>query len=143
MVLIETEHALDSASRNVHILTTEVLLRAVVRNHSKSKNLHDWKALSTILLPPLLTAAVVIEGELAAAELLNKLISNIPERGLESTTYELDSESTSRSDKEKNTKDTKDKVTGKPATVRNTTDKIAANFDNILTFLQTVAVKGP
>ena len=73
-------------------------------------------------------------------ELLNTFSAKITERRLESSTKELEGNSASISDKY-NTKDANNKTTEKSVMACNAMEKIAADCDDILSFLQAVAVK--
>ena len=86
MVSIGAERA--GAGENIHLLTTEFLLRAAASDLSKSKKLRYWAALNAILLPPFLAEAVVLKGETEAAEILKSFAAKILELGLGSSSAE-------------------------------------------------------
>ena len=141
-VTIDAERAFAGNGEKIRLTTIKVLICAAVGDLSKSKNLRDWVAMEKLPPPPLLTKAVVLEGETAAGELLNKFTANITESGSESTTKKPEGDSKSKSDGE-NTKYVNEKTMYKSAMARGVTDEIAADCDNIIAFLQAVAVKAP
>ena len=80
VVSIESNRAFTSAGENIRLPVMEVLLCSAVGNLARSKNLRYWESLKTSLFPPLLTEAVVLEGETPEAELLKIFADNISER---------------------------------------------------------------
>ena len=97
--------------------TTEFLICTSVRDLSNSKNHRDWAELNAVLLQPLLTMSVVLDGEKSVGELLKTLTTNISERGYESAADESESDITRGTGEENNNKDTKEKAKKKPAMV--------------------------
>ena len=76
MVSINDNCAFSRSSENI-LLVTEVLLHAAVVNFAQLKNLWWWSSLNAILLPPLLTKAVVLDGHrLATDQYIGACIGN-------------------------------------------------------------------
>ena len=67
MVSIGAERAGAGTRENIHLPTTEVLLRAAIGDLYKYRKLRDWAALNAVLLSLLLAKAIVLEGETEAA----------------------------------------------------------------------------
>ena len=63
MVRIDAEHTFAGAGNNIRIPTTELIIFAAVGDLSKLKNLCNWAALKTVILPALLTNMVVLDEE--------------------------------------------------------------------------------
>ena len=96
VVTINDDCNFTGAGDKIHLTTTKVLLRAAVGDLSKSNKLCNCAVLNSLLLLPFLTKAVVLEGETAAGELLKTFADKILEHGSESTTKELEDDSTSK-----------------------------------------------
>ena len=88
VVSINSKHAFVSSGKNIGLSILEVLLCAAVGDLALSKNMCDWGFLNTVLLPPFLAKAVVLDGQASAAELLDIFGIKILERRSESTTNE-------------------------------------------------------
>ena len=141
MVLIDIECAFAGNGEKIRLRTTEVLLRAAAGELAKSKKLRDWTPRNEVLLPPLLTDITRTVVETTTEALLEIFSKRITEQEVENAADESDADKESRSDKD-NEKSGKTRST-KDAAARDATDEIVANYNNILAFLQAVALKAP
>ena len=133
MVSINIERAFTGNGKKICLLTTDVLLRAAAGELAKSKNLQDWTARNAVLLPPFLKEI--------AETLLKILAKRISENEAENSAEESNTDKESWSDKD-NDKSAKTRST-KDAMARDATDRITADCDGILAFIQAVALKAP
>ena len=60
VVTINAERSFAGAGNKIFIPNIRFLLHTVVGDLSKSKKLRNWAALDAVLLPPLITKAVVL-----------------------------------------------------------------------------------
>ena len=58
---------------------TEVLLRAAAGNLARSKNQWEWTPRNTVLLPPFLMKAKILDGQTTAEELLKIVACSVTE----------------------------------------------------------------
>ena len=72
---IEISFAADGYK--MRLLIAEVLLRVANGNLARSKNQRDWTLRNAVFLPPFLTEAVILHGELDAGELLKLFARSI------------------------------------------------------------------
>ena len=77
MVSIGAERAGAGTRENIHLPTTEVLLRAAIGDLYKSRKLRDWAALNAVFLPPLLAKDLIFEGEAATRKSSRYLLSSL------------------------------------------------------------------
>ena len=102
VVSINDKRAFDRADEKICLPVTEVILNSAVDNLLRSKNLRDWASLNAVVLPPLLTKAIALDGKTSVTELLKIFTAKISERGLEAATKILESNG---KDKDKSIKD--------------------------------------
>ena len=140
MVSVDVKRNFSGDSKKICLQTTEVLLRAASGDLAKSKKLRDWKSRNAVLLLPFLTEAVVADRETAAEALLKTNSEKIQENGAKNTPEETDKDedSGSKTDKGKEKSNTR---SAKYATAHDATVGIAADCNNVLMFLQAVALK--
>ena len=81
VVTIDDECNFAGTSDNIRLPTTEVLLCAAVGNLYKLEKLRNWEDMNTVLLPSLLTKAVVLEVETVEGEILKTFYNKIVEHG--------------------------------------------------------------
>ena len=141
VVSINMDCAFAGNGENIRLPTTEFLLRAAAGKPVKSKNLRDWTFSNAVLLPPFLTDIALPDVETASEALLKISAERINYQEGDNAAEDSDAEEESRSDKDNN-KSAKTRST-KDAAARDAMDGIAADFDNILSFLQAVALKAP
>ena len=102
----------------------------------------DWASLNAFLLLIFLTEAVVLDVETSAAELLKIFDAKIKQCGSEAADETSDRKYRNKDESGEDEEKTNNKK------YRNTaespeTDSIASNGDDVLDFLQSVAVKAP
>ena len=148
VILFNIETAFATDRKKIHLLITEVFLCTAAGNLARSKKKRDWYPRNANLLPPLLTEAAILHGESDAGELLNIFSCSITE-------WASDADSLSKAD-ESNDYDSiamieaaeaKKPVKAKQAFAKTvvvvTLDTIVDNCDDVMAFLQVVAVKFP
>ena len=64
---------------NIHLKIAEVLLRTAAGNLAKSKKQREWNLLNTVLLPPFLTEAAILNRETSMEDLLKTFVRTITE----------------------------------------------------------------
>ena len=79
VISIEVERTLSGNGKNIHLPTTEVLLRALTGNLEKSRKLHDQTFRNAVLLQTFLKEMVFTNGETAIEALLEILAKRIHE----------------------------------------------------------------
>ena len=102
VVSINDKRVFDRAYEKICLPVTEVILNSAVDNLLRSKNLWDWASLNAVVLPPLPTKAIALDGKTSVTELLKIFTAKISERGLEAATKILESNG---KDKDKSIKD--------------------------------------
>ena len=141
VVLIDIERAFAGYGEKIRLPKTEVLLRAAAGKLVKLKKLRDWTARNDVLLPPFLTEIILTIGENTVKALLKIFSERITEKEAENSVKESDMDKEIRFDKD-NKRSAKTRLM-KYATARDATDGITADCNNILAFLQAVALKAP
>ena len=145
VIYLKIEIAFAVNGDNIRIPIAEVLLCAAASNLTRSKKQRDWTPRNTILLPPFLKEAAILQRDSDTDELLKIFARSIMEwaKGEENT----------READDKNDKDSvitikaEDDKTAKPGKANQATAEtlttIAYNYDDVLDFLQDIAVKSP
>ena len=140
---IEIDFAVDDDK--IRLLIAEVLLCAAAGNLAHLNKQRDWTPRNAVLLPPFLTKAVILHRESDAGELLKIYARSIME-------WVKEGENTSEADNDKNedsviTIEAEDKNLAKPGKKNQSTSEtlttITDNCNDVLAFLQAVAVKSP
>ena len=103
------------------------------RQSLKVQNLHDWVAPNATPLQPLITEAVIIEGQTEAADLINMFAAKILEQVLEYVVDDPRIKEENESDKEEDT-DPNRKAMVKYMTELKATKTIVDYCDNIIDF---------
>ena len=98
--------------------------------------------MKSVLFPPFLTKIVLTDGETAAEALLKIFSKRINKKEAENATEESDTDEDIRSDKDNNKERVKT-ISTKDATMCDATEVILAGCNNILAFIQAVALKAP
>ena len=149
MIYLNIEIAFAADGGNICLPIAEVLLRAAAGDLARSKNHRDWTPRNAVLLPPFLTEAAILHGDLDAGDLLNIFSCSITELAKEEDiTSEVDEANENDSVVTIEAKDAKAKP-GKTKQVAAVTaaakmlTTIADDCDDVLAFLQAVAVKYP
>ena len=139
VVSIDAERAFTISGDKIRLPAMEVLLCAVIGDLAHPKKLRDWASLNAILLPSFHTEAVILDGKISAMVLLKTFATEIadhgPEAAIRSLKREDEDEDESGEDKEKTKKE------DRKSSVRNNTDTIETDCDNVMAFLQAVAAK--
>ena len=129
----------------IRLPIAEFLLRNAAGDLDRWKKQRDWTPQNAILLPPFLTEAAILHGESDAGKLLKIFARSITE-------WAKEGENASRVDDDNDedsvvTIEAEDKKTEKPGKSKQATaetwNTIVDDCDEILTFLQAVAVKSP
>ena len=81
MVLIDIKRTFPGNSEKICLPTMEVLFCAAVSDLAKSKKLQDWISRNAVLFSPLLTEAVITNGEIASEALLKPFMEKIKNMG--------------------------------------------------------------
>ena len=142
---IDIDFAADG--NKIRLPIAEVLLRTAAGNLARSKKQRYWTPHNAVLLPPFLTEAAILHGESDAGKLLNIFARSITE-------WVSDADFSSEADE---ANDDNSVVTieaaeakAKPGKMKQASTKTAAvgtlaiivdNCDDVLAFLQAVAVK--
>ena len=79
VISLKIEIAFAADGDKISLPIAEVLLRAAAGNLARSKNQRDWNPCNTVLLPPFLTEAAILHGELDAGKLLKIFARSITE----------------------------------------------------------------
>ena len=79
VISFNIEIAFVTDGENIHLLIAEVLLRAAAGNLARSKKQRNWNSRNTVLLPPFLTEAAILQGELDVGKLLKIFARSITE----------------------------------------------------------------
>ena len=66
VLYIDAKRGFAVSGDKIRLPITEVLLCAIVGDLALSNKLRDWTSLNAILLPPFLTEAVILDGEISA-----------------------------------------------------------------------------
>ena len=129
----------------IRIPISEVLLCDAAADLARSKNQRYCTPRNAVLFPPSPTKAAILHEELDAGELLKNIDRSITEWAKEGeTTSGEDDDNDEDSEVSVETKDEKTTETGKAKlATAETLVIIADNYDNVLAFLQTVAVNSP
>ena len=129
----------------IRLPIAEVLLRAAAGDLARSKKQWDWTPRNTVLLLSLLTEAPIIHEELDAGELQKIFARSITEWAKEG-----ENASGKKDDTEKDSEDsveTEDEMTSNTGKVMlataNTLVPFTDDCNDVLAFLQAVAVKSP
>ena len=77
VVSIDARRAFTSAEKKIRLLFMEAFIHAAVGDLVQLKKLRDWASLNAILLPPLLTKAVVLDGETLKVDLIKFFASMV------------------------------------------------------------------
>ena len=142
MVLIGVERDFTGDGKKIRLLTAEVLLCTAVGDLAKSKNLQDWASMNSVLLPSFLTGAFVTDRETVVESLLKIFTDNINNHEADNKPEDIDKDKYigSGEDKEKDYVNTR---STKGVTARDATNGIADNYNDIIAFIQAVALKAP
>ena len=140
----KTEIAFSVDCDKICLLIVEVFLCAVAADLLRSKKQRIWTPCNTVLLPPFLMEATILHGKLDAGELLKIFARSIME-------WANEEENTSEADEANNDdivvtiedEDAKAKPGKAMQAATKTLTTITEDCDNILAFLQAVAVKYP
>ena len=151
---------------NICLPIAEALLRAAAGNLTRSKKQRDWTSRKTVLLTPFLTEAAIHQGDSDAGKLLKIFALFITEWALDAApSSEVDEASdddsvvpveaadakkpgkTKQASAETASAETKKPGKSKQASVETAATKtlapIADNYNDVVAFLQAVAVKYP
>ena len=145
VISLKIDIAFSADGDKIRIPIAEFLLRAATGNLAHLKKQRDWTPRNAVLLPPFITEAAILHGELEAGELLKIFSRSITEWAKKGET--------SRGEDDDNGKDSiitinaEDEKTAKPGKAKNSTANmlatIADDCGDVLAFLQAVAVKSP
>ena len=80
IVSIDINIAFAMDGNMILLLIAEIFLSAAAVNLARSKKQRDKSLRSTVPLPPFLTEAKILEGEMTAEEILNIFARSITER---------------------------------------------------------------
>ena len=142
MVLIGVERAFPGDGKKIRLLTAEVLLCTAVGDLAKSKNLQDWASMNSVLLPSFLTGAFVTDRETVVESLLKIFTDNINNHEADNKPEDIDKDKYIGSGEDKEKDYVKTRST-KGVTARDATVGIADNYNDIISFIQAVALKAP
>ena len=142
------EIAFSTDREKIRLPIAEVLLRAAAGNIVRSNNQRNWKSRNSVLLPPFLTESAILHGELDAGDLLNIFARSITEWASDTApSSEADEVSDNDSgvtvEAAEAKKQGKTKQASAETAAAKTLASIADDCDDVLAFLQAVAVKSP
>ena len=146
VVLININIAFATYGENICLPTTEVILRAAADKLARSKNHQDWKPRNAVLLLPFLTEAAIIDWRSDTGELLRifaRSVTNRAEKGEDNggdddNNNDNEIEGGVEAEEEKKTKTGK-----KKQATAETLATITYSYNDVLDFLQSVAIKSP
>ena len=148
VILFNIEIAFSAEGKNIRLLIAEVLLCAPSGNLARFKKQQDWTSRNAVLLPPFLTDSAILHSKSDAGKLLKIFACSITE-------WASDADSSSEADEANDNNsvvtieatETKKPGKAKQASAKTAAAKtlatIADDCDDILAFLQAVAVKSP
>ena len=126
------------------LLIVEVLVCAAAGALAHSKKQRDWNPRNAVLLPPFLTEAAILQGESDADDLLKIFARSITEWAKEDeTTNEAYKANNDDSVVTIEAEDAKSKPSKAKLAAAETFTTIADDCDDVLVFLQAIAVKYP
>ena len=144
---IEIAFAADNDKTRLWI--AEVLLCAAAGDLARSRKQRDWTSCNAVLLPPFMTEAAILHGKSDAGDLLKIFSRSITE-------WASDADSSSDADEANNddsvitieavavkAKPGKAKQASAKTAAAETLATIAEDCDDVLAFLQAVAIKSP
>ena len=168
IISFNLEIAFAPEGKNIRLPITEVLLCATAGDLTHSKKQRDWQSLNAVLLPPFLTEAAILHGESDAGELLKIFAraitewasdtappSEADEAGNDDSVVTVEATEASEGKKlgkPKASADTPATEARKPGKAKQASAETAAaktlasfavDCDDVLAFLQAVAVKYP
>ena len=133
----------------IRLMIAEVLLHAAAGNLAQSKKQRDWTPRNAVLLSPFLMEAAILHVKSDAGELLNIFARSITElASYADSTSEADDTNDDNSvvtidAEEAKANPGKAKQASTKTAASETLATIADACDNVLAFLQTIAVKSP
>ena len=151
--------AFATNNEKIRLPIAEVFLCVAAGNLARSKKQRDWTSRKAVLLPPFLTEAAILHGDSDAGELLNIFTRSITEWALDAnpsseaieasdnnSVVTIEAAEAKKPGKAKQASDeTKNPGKAKQASTETAAAKtmasIADNCNNILAFLQVIAVK--
>ena len=149
VISLKIEIAFAADGKNIRLPIMEVLLRATAGDLTNSKNQRDWTPRNAVLIPPLLTEAAIFHSESDAGEILKIFARSITECASDAdSTSEVDEANdddivvTIEAEEAKAKPGKAKQASTKTATAK-TLATITDDCDNVLDFLQAVAVKSP
>ena len=146
---LKTEIAFTAYGYKIRLPIGEFPLRAAARDLAQSKKHREWNPRNAVLLPSFLTESAILHGESDAGKLLKIFARSITEWAKEEdTTIETDEANGGNSvvtieAKEEKEKTGKTKQAAAKMASTETLTTIADDCDNVLAFLQAVAIKSP
>ena len=140
--------AFATDGKKIRLPIAEVLLRAAAGNLAQSKKQRDLTSCNAVLLPPFLTEAAILHGELDGGELLKIFARSITEWASDADpSSEADEASNDNSVATIEAAEAKNPGKAKQASAETaaaeTLATITDDCGNVLDFLQAVAVKSP
>ena len=149
VICLKIEIAFAVDSNKIRLPIAEVLLHAAAGNLMQSKKRIDWTPRNAVFLQPFLMEDAILHGKLDAGELLKIFARSIME-------WASDEDSTSKADEandnnsvvtieaeEAKAKPGKAKQASTETAAAETLATIVDDCDDVLAFLQAVAVKSP